>query len=69
MKHGEVNNENDKVHNVQTVALPDEPFMVTSTTPTARTGRDAHCMGVRYCPSSHTANKAVGSILKLCEQI
>ena len=45
--------------------LPALPFMVTRTTPTARTGKEAHCMGVKYCPSNHTANKAVGMILKL----
>lgn len=43
--------------------------MVTNTTPTARTGRDPHCRGVRYWPSSQTAKKAVGMILKDCEQI
>jgi len=45
------------------------PFRVTKTTPKANTGREPHCMGVRYCPSSHTAKTAVGMILKLWEQI
>ena len=42
---------------------------VTKTTPTASTGREAHWMAARCCPSSHTANSAVGTILKLWEQI
>ena len=45
------------------------PFSVTKMTPNARTGREDHCMGVKYCPNSQTAKTAVGIILKLWEQI
>lgn len=45
------------------------PFNVTKITPKAKTGSEAHCMGVKYWPSSHTAKTAVGKILKLWEHI
>ena len=43
--------------------------MVTNTTPTAKTGSDPHCRGVKYWPSNQTAKNAVGMILKDCEHI
>ena len=40
------------------------PFMVTKTTPKARTGKEDHCIGVKYWPSSQTAKTAVGMIFE-----
>lgn len=46
-----------------------DPLSVTKTVPRASTGSDAHWLGVSACPSSQTANSAVGTILNDCEQI
>lgn len=46
-----------------------ELLRVTKTVPSAKTGKEAHWLGVRACPSSHTANSAVGTILNDCAQI
>lgn len=45
------------------------PLSVTKIVPRAKTGSDAHWLGVRACPSSHTAKSAVGTILNDCAQI
>jgi len=45
------------------------PLSVTKTVPKAKTGKEAHWLGVRAWPSSQTANRAVGTILNDCAQI